>query len=71
MQNITGSTEKCIIAYVFSYGTRVIVLKCVYHTLKACGGQGIFPHSLTPPPALAAGANFHSEIFNYFSVTVV
>jgi len=48
MQNITGFTEKCIIAYVFSYGTGVIVLKCVYHTMKACGGQGIVPHSLTP-----------------------
>ena len=70
MQNITGFTEKCTIAYVFSYGTGVIVLKCVYHTMKACGGQGIVPHSLTPP-ALAAGANFLSEIFNYFSVTVV
>ena len=70
MQNITGFTEKCIIAYVFSYGTGVIVLKCVYHTMKACGGAG-YCSTQSYPPALAAGANFLSEIFNYFSVTVV
>jgi hypothetical protein len=64
MQNVTAFTEKCIMAYVFSYGTGVTVLKCVYHTMKACGGHGIVPqHSY--PPALAAGASFLSEIFIY------
>ena len=42
---------------------------CVPHN-EGMWGAG-YCSTQSYPPALAAGANFLSEIFNYFSITVV